>query len=197
MDNVDAFILKYLPFAVWASIQTGLPALHMLPQAALETQWGKYVPENNMFGIKGWGNAYPNGWDGKSVKLTGTQEEYNGKVVNIKDKFRAYKTPENSFNDYAGLIKDKYPKAYAAKDYLSYATYVKAGGYATDSGYVAKLTSIHEKIKKRIPLLYGTFMKKYDIRLASSIGLMLISSFMLFTLYRKEILGFISGIIKS
>jgi flagellar protein FlgJ len=185
MDNVDKFIVDNLPHAIKASIKTGLHPLFMLPQAALETGWGSKVPVNNMFGIKAYGKSY-GGWDGKSNSGNiSTQEDFGGGLQNVKDKFRAYKTKKDSFIDYAGLIKNKYIKAFNSTDIKSYATYIKQGGYATDSQYVDKVISVHNKIKARIPMLYGDFMKKYDIRLSGSVLLLLLSSFMLYTLIKN------------
>jgi len=129
------FVARIRPAAEAAAAKLGVPADALVAQAALETGWGKSVAGNNLFGIKA------HGWSGKSVN-TGTQESINGKMVSIKDNFRAYDSYEESFNDYANLIgtNPRYAKALqSGGDPQAYFQALKDGKYATDDNYVGKL----------------------------------------------------------
>lgn len=71
--------------------------------------------------------------------------EYNADGTTRTDKgakFRSYTDPTAAAEDYANLIKRKYQGAVGAKSAAEFAKALKAGGYATDPGYVGKLTSI-------------------------------------------------------
>ena len=49
---MNIFKEKYLPYAMESERKTGLSAIFILAQAALETGWGKHAPGNMFFGIK-------------------------------------------------------------------------------------------------------------------------------------------------
>lgn len=168
--KVDDFVVKYFPYAYKAYLKTGLLPERGLATAALETGWGEKVPANNMHGIKATGKSY-GGWTGIKVNKT-TTEDFGSGLVTIKDDFRAYKTPEGSFIDFAGLIKDKYKLAYAAKTNAEYAKQIKAGGYATDPTYESKLNSVLKKIQKTINDNKAKIAKPYKKKIA--IGALLI-----------------------
>jgi flagellum-specific peptidoglycan hydrolase FlgJ len=46
------FVGTYYPFAKNAELKTGINAVAILAQAALESGWGKFAPNNMFFGIK-------------------------------------------------------------------------------------------------------------------------------------------------
>ena len=46
------FINKYMPFAKIPQTETGIPAIAIIAQSALESGWGKKAIGNNLFGIK-------------------------------------------------------------------------------------------------------------------------------------------------
>jgi hypothetical protein len=85
----------------------------MLGQAGHETGWGKSEINKdgsnsfNLFGIKA-----GKGWTGKVAEVT-TTEYINGAPRKVTAKFRAYDSYEESFRDYARLIKEspRYEKA--------------------------------------------------------------------------------------
>jgi flagellar protein FlgJ len=153
------FIDKYLPFAKETEVETGISAIFILAQAALETGWGKSCPGNMMFGIKA------NYLDDKRqllrtveystkpdlvfpeiISVTQVGDKY--KYV-IKDWFRAYDTPEQSFTDHAMFFfqNSRYKFALMVKgDPTKFAEAVAQAGYATDPDYAIKLISIIEKI---------------------------------------------------
>jgi hypothetical protein len=76
----------------------------VLAHAALETGWGQHLPRghdgassNNLFGIKAGAS-----WTGDSVSVPTL--EYDGDVARrAQSRFRAYASPEASFEDYATL----------------------------------------------------------------------------------------------
>lgn len=116
-----------------------LPSL-VIAQAALESGWGNYAIENNIFGIK----AGPS-WKGK-VALRRTKE-WNGNRYVIKEAgFRAYDSIEDSIKDYLELVgqSKRYEKVRQANNYKEAVRYIYEAGYATDPDYSNKLISIIE-----------------------------------------------------
>ncbi|MDH5552635.1 MAG: flagellar assembly peptidoglycan hydrolase FlgJ, partial [Nitrosomonas sp.] len=96
--------------AVWAHAKeaaklTGIPEHFMIAQAALESGWGKHEirhadnsPSFNLFGIKAGNN-----WSGAVVEVV-TTEYVNGVAEKMTEKFRAYNSYAESFQDYANLL---------------------------------------------------------------------------------------------
>ncbi len=125
--------------------ESGIPASFMLGQAGHETGWGKSEIKHkdgsnsfNLFGIKA-----GKGWTGKVAEIT-TTEYINGKAQKVTAKFRAYDSYEESFRDYAKLIKDspRYEKAESVAQSgsaMAYASALQKAGYATDPEYAKKL----------------------------------------------------------
>jgi len=114
---------------------------------------------NNMVGIKSellnssW-NEYTV-WQGKSLKKD-TPEEYNGKMVTIKDNFRVYDTIERSFCDFLLFLKyasnygkggtPKYgDEVLSIKDPSTLIATVAGRGYATGSTYPTSVMRIVNK----------------------------------------------------
>jgi peptidoglycan hydrolase FlgJ len=149
-SKVTNFIGSMIDHATVASKLTGLPANLMLGQAALETGWGKRQingqngePSYNLFGIKATGN-----WKGKVVEAT-TTEYINGVKQKRIEKFRAYDSFTESFQDFANLIKNN-PRYQQVVDNVNsiekYANAMQKAGYATDPHYAKKLASVIEKV---------------------------------------------------
>ncbi|HEY4074632.1 MAG TPA: flagellar assembly peptidoglycan hydrolase FlgJ [Herbaspirillum sp.] len=144
--HVEAFQANVTPAAEQASKTTGIPARFMMAQAALESGWGKHVIQNkdgtssnNLFGIKATA-----GWKGKVVEAT-TTEYVHGVAVRKVEKFRAYDSYEDSFKDYASMLRNnpRYEKVLAsAQDMSGFAQGLQRAGYATDPRYAEKLTRI-------------------------------------------------------
>jgi len=137
------FAAQFRPFAQAASDRifqrTGqrIDPNAILAQAALETGWGKSVPGNNFFGIKGAGQDLA------------TNEFMDGQMQRVTDSFRAYESPEQSFLDYADLISGgRYLPGLAgtATDPASHGANMAALGYATDPEYGQKFRSVYERI---------------------------------------------------
>ncbi len=139
------FIDKLLPHAKITSESTGIPPHFMLAQAALESGWGKHEirradnsPSYNLFGIKAGAN-----WKGDVVE-TVTTEFVNGAPQRTVEKFRAYHSYAEGFNDYARLLLDnpRYAKVLQSNDAAAFAHGLQRAGYATDPQYAAKLIRI-------------------------------------------------------
>lgn len=145
VSSPEEFVQKLAPHAIEAAKKLGVSVRALLAQAALETGWGKHMPQQgsttsfNMFGIKA-GSS----WDGKRVNVP-TLEYEGGVAVRKKDSFRAYDSPSDSFKDYADMVSNS-PRYAAAvgrgDDVAGFAHALVKGGYATDPSYAKKLTDI-------------------------------------------------------
>lgn len=144
-DPVD-FVTKMAPFAQRAAEKLGVSVRAVLAQAALETQWGKHMPQHgdgtpsyNLFGMKAGGS-----WDGDRVNVP-TLEVEGGVPVRRRAAFRAYESPADSFDDYARLLGDnpRYAQALGKGDDIAgFARGLVQGGYATDPSYARKIAAI-------------------------------------------------------
>ncbi len=139
------FINTLLPHANQVSESTGIPAQFMLAQAALESGWGKYEirhadnsPSHNLFGIKAGSN-----WTGNIVE-TVTTEYINGIPQKMVEKFRAYSSYEEGFQDYANLLSNnpRYAEVLNTQNASDFANGLQRAGYATDPQYADKLLRI-------------------------------------------------------
>lgn len=142
----EEFLRLHQQSAAGAEAQTGIPASFMVAQAAHESGWGKHEIRNadgtsshNLFGIKAGA-----GWTGKVAQVT-TTEVIDGQPRKVVAKFRAYASYDESFRDYAQLMKDnpRYAKVVAAgNDARGFAQGLQRAGYATDPAYADKLTRV-------------------------------------------------------
>ena len=149
-DTVQAFRNTMAQHAESASRASGIPASFMMGQAALESGWGRRqingsdgTPSYNLFGIKA--NA---AWKGKTVEAV-TTEYIDGKPQKRVEKFRAYDSYAESFQDFARLISNspRYEKVMAnLDDVQGYAGAIQNAGYATDPAYADKLVSVVRKL---------------------------------------------------
>jgi flagellar protein FlgJ len=139
------FIAKHANAARAAQAQTGIPAAFMVAQAAHESGWGKAEIRNadgssshNLFGIKAGAS-----WKGATTTIT-TTEVVDGEPRKVQAKFRAYASYEESFRDYAQLMKDnpRYAQATSATTADGFAKGLQRAGYATDPAYADKLTRV-------------------------------------------------------
>lgn len=147
--TVAAFQQRMEQHAQAASQATGIPAHLMLGQAALESGWGKRelrsmdgTPSYNLFGIKATGN-----WEGKTIDAVTT--EYIGGIKQKRvEKFRAYDSYEDSFRDFANLMRNnpRYENVLAnLHSSTGYAQAMQKAGYATDPLYANKLISVLQR----------------------------------------------------
>ncbi|MEP7102338.1 MAG: flagellar assembly peptidoglycan hydrolase FlgJ [Burkholderiales bacterium] len=142
----EEFLRMHTESAAGAEAQTGIPAAFMVAQAAHESGWGKHEIKNadgsnshNLFGIKAGAS-----WKGK-VATAVTTEVVNGQPHKVVAKFRAYASYDESFRDYAQLMKDnpRYSKVVAAGNSAQgFAQGLQRAGYATDPAYADKLTRV-------------------------------------------------------
>ena len=134
------------PEAQQAARQLGVNPVTLLAQAALETNWGRNVPQgagggtsNNLFGIKA-----TSGWSGPAV-TNSTQEYSGGSASTVKAQFRSYGSASQCFQDYVALLQSN-PRYAAAlgtgNDVQAFGSALQQGGYATDPAYASKLTAV-------------------------------------------------------
>jgi flagellar protein FlgJ len=141
----EDFLARMKEAALQASVATGIPARFLLGQAALESGWGKHEiraadgsPSHNLFGIKAGKN-----WKGASVEVM-TTEYLDGAPRKILQRFRAYGSYAEAFQDYAALLNGnrRYAAVLRQTDGAAFAQGLQRAGYATDPRYADKLTSI-------------------------------------------------------
>ena len=140
------FVADILPHARRAGAALGVSPLALVAQAALETGWGKRLPQTsegqsslNVFGIKTGGN-----WDGPSG-VHRTLEFRDGVARSESARFRAYPDLAGTFSDYADLIGSgaRYRNAPGAGDDIAgFAHALQRAGYATDPEYAEKLARV-------------------------------------------------------
>lgn len=167
MSKVQLYISTYLPYADRVEKEYGIPALFLLAQSAFESGYGNAKPGNMMFGVKA-GKT----WTGRKQLLTTTEYTTNLDVakksypqilevtkvsdtkwkLKVKDWFRAYDTPYDSFVDHAKLItkSERYKGWERYKNDISGMAYHLASkGYATldPIQYRNRVASIANEIK--------------------------------------------------
>lgn len=142
------------PDAQQAAHQLGVSPVTLLAQAALETNWGRSVPQasgggtsNNLFGIKATG-----GWSGAAV-ANRTQEYSGGLPTTVTAQFRAYGSPTQCFEDYVALLRGnpRYASALGTgADVHAFGSALQQGGYATDPAYASKLTAVAGTLERAL-----------------------------------------------
>jgi peptidoglycan hydrolase FlgJ len=141
--SASEFVAMHGEAAKQAEAKTGIPATFMVAQAAHETGWGKKnirmadgSNSFNLFGIKAGVD-----WKGPVAQIT-TTEFINGQPKKMVQAFRAYSSYDESFADYARLMKTspRYREVVArADDAKQFAQGLQRAGYATDPAYADKL----------------------------------------------------------
>ncbi|MFZ2161835.1 MAG: flagellar assembly peptidoglycan hydrolase FlgJ [Sideroxyarcus sp.] len=151
-DVQQAFVDKLRVPAEQASRSTGIPAHLILGQAALESGWGKREirmvdgsDSHNLFGIKAGKD-----WTGKVAEVT-TTEYHNGVASKQVERFRAYASYAESFEDYARLLSDnpRYDAVTGKDNAKEFAQALQQAGYATDPRYAEKLVGVIGGIRAR------------------------------------------------
>lgn len=141
-----AFVRTLWPAAEKAAARLGLAPEALLAQAALETGWGRHVmrraegsSSHNLFGIKA-----DRRWSGDTVSSE-TTEYRDGVALRTRDRFRAYASFEQSFEDYVDFVQrnPRYREALRqTADPRAYFEALQAAGYATDPVYADKIGRI-------------------------------------------------------
>lgn len=152
-DVQQSFIDKLRVPAEQASRSTGVPAHLILGQAALESGWGKREIKMadgsnsyNLFGIKAGKD-----WKGKVAEVA-TTEYHNGVASRQVQRFRAYGSYAESFQDYAKLLNNnpRYSGVTGQEDAKVFAQGLQQAGYATDPHYADKLAGVIGSISTRV-----------------------------------------------
>jgi peptidoglycan hydrolase FlgJ len=133
-SHVETFIARHLADAKQVSTKSGVPASVILAQSGLESGWGLRVSGNAYFGVKG------HAPDGSSRSFV-THEVTHGVAQKITDTFRDYRSYAEAAEDYANMLRRRFPMALAHKDdSLKFVTFLRC--YATDPLYVQKLQTV-------------------------------------------------------
>jgi flagellar protein FlgJ len=144
--SAQEFVALHTEAAKKAEGASGIPASFMVAQAAHETGWGKKAIRMadgsnsfNLFGIKAGAD-----WKGATTKIV-TTEFVDGQPKKLTQTFRAYSSYDESFADYARLMKtspryrDVVAQASTTKSAHNFAHGLQRAGYATDPAYADKL----------------------------------------------------------
>lgn len=137
--QIDGFVEQLRPILIEAGKQLGVSPRVLLAHAALETDWGRSVVGNNLFGIKAGGS-----WQGAEV-TTLTHEVEDGQRVPREAAFRAYPSLDAAVQDYVALIAGtpRYRGLVGVGDNAAaYGRGLIAGGYASDTDYERKLEAV-------------------------------------------------------
>lgn len=148
LDQPLKFVRAIWDHARSAAAELGTQAKVLVAQAALETGWGRHVPQradgassNNLFGIKAGGQ-----WPGASAAVP-TLEYRDGVLRRENASFRAYDSLADGFDDYVQMLKSN-PRYHAgpagAEDPRHYARALQSAGYATDPAYGQKILGIFD-----------------------------------------------------
>lgn len=149
-QSKEDFVKMMWPHAQRAGQALGVDPSALVAQAALETGWGRAVPNQadgssfNLFGIKA-----GSGWQGATANVP-TLEFEDGVAVRKVERFRAYDSPADSFNDYAQLIGNnpRYENVRGAGgDVTTFASALQEGGYATDPNYAQKIVAVADEVR--------------------------------------------------
>ena len=163
----ELFVKTYLPYAKAVEYETKISAIAIMAQAALESGWGEKAVGNMMFGVK----ASLSTPENKRQLITTTEylkvpnakfpvvisvtKQPNGLYkYKVKDWFRKYDSPEESFLDHAKffLTNPRYAEALKVKsDPYAFCDAIAAAGYATDPNYSQVLRDMVKSITKRLP----------------------------------------------
>jgi flagellum-specific peptidoglycan hydrolase FlgJ len=149
--NLKSFITLVEHLGRDIESRSGIPYMVPIIQAAHESRYGNSgLARNhgNLFGItatKSWTDK------GRPIALLPTWEFINGKRVEMKREFRAYRTWRESFEDWSDIITrlSVYKNALAlfkdnrVRDGIE----AMAGVYATDPAYARKLVDLYSTIE--------------------------------------------------
>ena len=133
----DEFLNKVSEGAMNSWVKYGVLPSVVIAQAINESGWGKSglsVQQNNLFGVKGTGDAGTGFW------ATG-EDNADGSSYTINANFAAYSSWSASIEAHGKLISgntgmSNYLAAVKEKDALKSITAIKNGGYATATDYV-------------------------------------------------------------
>jgi flagellar protein FlgJ len=165
------FVTLLYPYAKLSQDKTGISAVAVLAQAALESGWNKSSPGWMYFGVKD-----SDGKNGNEQLLTTTEYSRRAdlkfpEIISItpvirngqkyfkyivKDWFRKYNSPDECFTDHSNffLRNSRYSKALLVKqDAHKFINEIAIAGYATDPNYAETLNSVARMIEKQLNIL--------------------------------------------
>ncbi len=138
------FIAKYENAVIEACQGSKIFPSVKMAQAAVETGWGKSIPNNNMFGIKAAGVHTPF-WNGES-KISSTREVINGMSGQYNLAFRSYASLADSIRDHTYFLQSNARYAnngvFSATTPQAQADALQRAGYATDPNYASTLKQL-------------------------------------------------------
>lgn len=158
------FVQKFRKDAEECQRTTGIHFVATLAQAALETGWAKAVPGNMFFGIK----SKPTDTEKQLITTREVLKTRNAKfpeiisitdnkngtfTYKVKDWFRKYKTPADSFKDHSKFFFEnpRYKNALLVRgDYNKWFDEISKAGYATDPNYANTLKAVAKTIVKNL-----------------------------------------------
>lgn len=151
--TAEHFLSIIKPAVIKDMQKTKILASLTAAQALIESNKGNSgltQKANNLFGIKA-----DKRWTGPFVEMN-TKENYNGNLVTVKAKFRAYGSWEESINDHSNflLTNKRYSNLIGVVDYKLACVLIKQDGYATSATYTKTLTDTIEK--------YGLFLWDFE-----------------------------------
>lgn len=162
----ELFFKKLWPEALKSQQETGVPALVIMAQAALESSWGDSAPGHMYFGMKDSDGVNGNEQLLRTTEYDKTSTKKYPQILSVKwdsvrkmyhyivkDYFRKYNTPADSFTHHAQILssKKRYRIAMAHKNepYL-FAAEIHKAGYATDPDYTKKLHTLMRRFESMI-----------------------------------------------
>lgn len=160
------FVAKYYSYAKETELKTGIDARFILAQAALESGWGASAPGYLFFGIKAGRDILEHkrqlvrtrevhvNADKQFPEILSIRKLKSGKYEYIvRDWFRKYNSPDESFSDYARLLLEnkRYAKALKEKgDPYRFADAIAKAGYASHPYYAVTLKNVIRMIETLI-----------------------------------------------
>lgn len=159
------FVNSFKKDAKSSEKKTGIPAISILAQAAVESAWGSVAPGFMFFGVKD-----TDGINGNEQLLTTTEYSRRSDLkfpviisvkpvlrkgekwfkYSVKDYFRKYKNAEESFTHHCNFLlsNPRYKKALSVKaDPYKFVEELAAAGYATDPNYAQTLKAVMKMIE--------------------------------------------------
>lgn len=161
----EQFIEKYLPFALEVEKETGITAISILAQSALESGWGEKAIGNNLFGIKfkKGDKAFkkvittefsdsPNDFKGSDILSLVYDKEINKYRYKIYAYFADYESPKEGFLKHAELLlSERYSIAKKwINDPYKFLVAIWLCGYATAPDYPEKMRQMVNSIERRL-----------------------------------------------
>jgi flagellum-specific peptidoglycan hydrolase FlgJ len=164
----EQFVKTFRQDALLAEKEKDFSAVALLAQAAWESGWGRFAPGNMFFGVKD-----TDGINGNEQLVITTEFSRRADLkfpeiikiepvtvggqklfkYTIKDYFRKYNTPAESFKDHIDFFyrNSRYSQALLhRKDPERFIDEIAKAGYATDPNYAENLKSIAKTIQKFI-----------------------------------------------